>query len=100
MLGMMRLRETIVPVIDLRVRFGFAGNAVSYSLSTPIITVDTPAGAVGMVVDEVDDLERIDTSQITPHDGSTSRYVTGVARLPDYLLLLLDVSLIRAEIPA
>ena len=96
LLGMMRLRESIVPVTDLRLRFGLTAE---YSLNTPIIVAKTSSGPIGLVVDDVDDLERIDESQITPHDSSASRYVTGVARLPNYLLLLLDITLLRTEIP-
>jgi len=94
-LGMMRLREAIAPVIDLRLRFGLANAA--YHLSTPIIAAQTPSGLLGLVVDDVDDLERIDSSQITAQESHTSRYVTGFARTSSALLLILDISLFRAE---
>jgi purine-binding chemotaxis protein CheW len=95
-LGMMRLRETIAPVTDLRLRFSLPA---TYSLNTPIIVAKTPSGVIGLVVDDVDNLEHIDPAQIIPHDGSASRYVTDVARFSNFLLLLLDVSLLRLEIP-
>ena len=95
-LGMMRLREWVVPITDLRLRFGLPA---IYSLNTPIIVANTASGLIGLVVDDVDDLERISETQVTPHDTSASPYITGVARLSNYLLLLLDVSLLRAEIP-
>ena len=92
-LGMMRLREAVVPVIDLRLRFGLTA---TYSVNTPIIVANTPSGPIGLVADDVDDLERVEESQVTAQD-SGSRYVTGVARLSNHLLLLLDVSQIRTE---
>ena len=96
-LGMMRLRELVIPVIDLRLHFHL--DAV-YSLNTPIIAVNTQAGPTGLVVDEVNDLERVDESQITPHDDYGSPYILGVARLPNSLLLLLEPSQLRTEIPS
>lgn len=95
-LGMMRLRELIGPVMDLRLRFGL--EHATYTLETPIIVVNVASTLFGLVVDDVDGLERIDPSQIQPHDGSTSAYVTGIARLPDHLLLLLDLPLLHGDL--
>src|SRR5262245_20211694 len=49
-LGVMRLRELVLPLIDLRIRFGLAA---SYTLGTPVIVVQCPAGSMALVVDEV-----------------------------------------------
>lgn len=95
LLGMMRLREMIVPVVDLRIRFGLPD--VTYTLNTPIIVAQIDGAPRGLVVDDVDALERVDVSQIQPHDGSVSSYVSGVARSTDHLLLLLDLQLIYNE---
>ena len=96
-LGMMRLREAVVPVIDLRLCFGLD---VAYTLNTPIIVARTASGPIGLVVDDVDDLERIDEAQVAPHEDGASPYVTGVARTASTLLLLLNIDLLRAELPA
>lgn len=96
LLGMIRLRGFVVPVIDLRLGFGLTA---SYSLNTPIIVANTPSGPIGLVADSANDLENIDNSQITTQNGDVSPYIMGVARLSDYLLLLLDVSRLRSEIP-
>jgi purine-binding chemotaxis protein CheW len=96
LLGMMRLRELIVPVVDLRVRFGLPN--ITYTLETPIIVVNADSAPLGLVVDDVDGLEQIESSQIKPHDGSTSTYITGIARLPNTLLLLLDLSLLGTDL--
>src|SRR5579871_3443736 len=72
-LGMMRLRESVAPVVDLRLRFGFS--TVSYDLNTPIIAAKTASGLIGLVVDDVDDLERVDVALISAQTGQASRYV-------------------------
>lgn len=95
-LGIMRLHEAVIPVIDLRLYFGLTAE---YSLNTPIIVAKTLSGAVGLVVDDVDNLERIDESQIIQHDSKVSRYITRVAKLPNDLLLLIDVALLDLELP-
>jgi len=94
-LGLMRLREFVLPVIDLRLHFGLAAE---YRLTTPIIVANTPSGLIALVADEVNDLEHIDANQIIPQETVASRYVTDAARLPDYLVLVLDVSRLRIEI--
>ena len=95
-LGMMTLRDLVMPVLDLRLRFGLAN--ASLQLDSPIIAVRTPHGPLGLVVDDVDDLERVSDEQIGSHEDETSPFVTGFARLPNHLLLLLDVSRLRAGI--
>ncbi len=97
-LGMLRLRDSIAPVIDLRLQFGMG--TCAYDLNTPIIAVRTSSSLLGLVVDDVDDLEQIDAAQITSEENRASRYVTGMARLPDMLLLILDICLLGAELPA
>lgn len=94
-LGLMRLREMVIPVLDLRL---YSGLSATYTLTTPIIVANSSSGTIGLVVDEVDDLARVEASQISFQDVNASRYVSGVARLPNALLLLLDVSRLRDEI--
>lgn len=94
-LGLMTVRDMVMPVVDLRRRFGL-GEA-PLRLDTPIIAVRTPRGPIGLVVDEAEDVERIPAHLIAAHDGDDSPYITGVARLSDRLLLLLDTARLRAE---
>ena len=94
-LGLMSLSGRVMPVIDLRRRFGLSD--VSFHLETPIVAVDTPHGAVGLVVDDADDIQAIDESQITLSANSESPYIVGVARWPDHLLLLLNTSMLGAK---
>jgi purine-binding chemotaxis protein CheW len=94
-LGLMTLPGGVIPVIDLRRRFGLPD--ASLRLETPIVAVDTPHGAVGLVVDNADDIETIDEDHIEPLTGEVSPSFVGIARCPDHLLLLLDTSRLGAE---
>jgi len=94
-LGLLTLPDRVATVIDLRRRFGLVDTTLH--LETPIVAVDTPSGAVGLVVDEADDIETIDEGQIEPYTDGVSPYVASVARCADYLLLLLDIPSLGAE---
>jgi purine-binding chemotaxis protein CheW len=90
-LGLMVLRDTVMPVVDLRLRFGLSD--ADLTLNTAIIAVRTPQGPMGMVVDDVDDVEQI--TEFVQHHETLSPYVNGVARLSARLLLLFDTALLR-----
>ena len=96
-LGMMTLRDLVMPVLDLRLHFGLTD--ATLKLDSPIIAVRTDHGPMGLVVDDVDDIERVAKSQIASPEDKSSPYVTGFARLSNHLMLLLDVSRFRAQMP-
>src|SRR5437868_6923687 len=58
MLGLMTLHDDVIPVIDLRVRFGVKQPA--YRLDTPIVVTRTAQGTVGLVVDNADTVEQVE----------------------------------------
>lgn len=95
-LGLLTLRDRVMPVIDLRLRLGNAADVAPLRLDTPIIAVTTPYGAMGLVVDDVDDVEVIE--EIADYENDESPYVNAVARLEDRLLLLLDTAFMRSQI--
>jgi purine-binding chemotaxis protein CheW len=95
-LGLLTLPDRVIPVLDLRRYFGLADAPLR--LETPIVAVDTSYGAVGLVVDEADDIESVEETQIASYTDALSPYITGVARYPDHLLLLLDTALLGAEV--
>jgi len=96
--GVMNLRGTIVPVIDLRVKFGVpdAGD----SRFTVIVLVSVGGKIVGMVVDAVDDVLSVPAAEIQPvpdlgtpaHGG----FVSGLVHVGDKLVVLLDVARVLA----
>lgn len=87
-LGIMPLQDFVVPVADLRIRFNLPDQ--SLKLDTPIIALHTAQGPIGMIVDDVDDVEQI--TETSDYGETESPYVMSVARLPDKLLLMLDTS--------
>ncbi len=90
LLGLMTLREAVMPVVDLRRQFGFA--EAPYALTTPILAVRAPRGAIGLVADEVDTVERVAEEQLVAYHGPAIARVSGVARASGRLLLLLDLA--------
>ncbi|MBN1966681.1 MAG: chemotaxis protein CheW [Anaerolineae bacterium] len=113
-LGLLVVREVVMPVIDLRRRFGLTPKPLR--LDTPIIALYSdglrPAGSfqngaaqekqtsgpIGLVVDEVDDVIDVTAAQIAVYGDTDSPYVTQAARLPNRLLLVLDTALLRREV--
>lgn len=95
-LGLLTLRESVMPVIDLRRKFNLPDTTLA--LSTPIIAMRIPAGIMAIVVDDVDDVEEI--GEVMTYAGAETPYVAGVVKQNDRLLLLLDVVKIHHETQA
>lgn len=91
--GVINLRGKIVPVIDLRKRFGI--DKKEQDNETRIIVVELPDKVVGFLVDKVKEVIRVEKSVIEPPPELTTNvsanYITGVAKLEDRLLILLDL---------
>lgn len=91
--GVINLRGKIVPVIDLRRRFGIEKKV--HDGDTRIIVVELPDKVVGFLVDKVKEVIRVEKSVIEPPPELTmninANYITGVAKLQDRLLILLDL---------
>lgn len=89
--GVMNLRGVVVPVIDLRGRFGLEETANTDS--TRIIVVAVNELEVGMLVDSANDVIDVDTDTISdPPEivgGIKAKYLRGVARVSDTRLLVL-----------
>ena len=83
----------IVAVVDLRLRFQLP--EAPLRLNTPLIAMTMPNGRIGIVVDDVDDVEEI--TEVIAYDGEETPYVKGVVKQADRLLLLLDVEKIYDE---
>ncbi len=91
--GVINLRGKIVPVVDLRLRFNLP--QIEKDNNTRIIVVELEQKTVGFLVDQVKEVIRIDTAIIEPPPelvtNVQTRYITGVAKLEDRLLILLDL---------
>jgi purine-binding chemotaxis protein CheW len=105
MLGMLNLRGSIVPVIDMRLRFGLEQATFTPLTVIVVLSVQTSTGrrAFGLVVDSVSDVVDIDATELkeTPSLGSKAsiELVKGLAAVADRMLILLNVDeLIRRDL--
>lgn len=90
--GVMNLRGKIIPVITLRSRFGL--ERVASGEQTRIVVIETKGTVLGVIVDSVSEVLSIpaDSVEPAPRLGKVDReYVSGVGKLDDRLLILLDV---------
>jgi purine-binding chemotaxis protein CheW len=91
--GVINLRGRIVPVVDLRKRFRLAARPADKD--TRIIVVELVDRVVGFMVDSVREVIRVDRTLIEPPPelamGIDAHYITGVAKLEDRLLIMLDL---------
>ena len=96
MKGVLNLRGTIVPIIDMRMRFSL--EEVEYTPLTVVIvmTVKSDSGErlVGIVVDAVSDVLNVGKDDIkpTPDFGDTvsTDFINGLASVDDKMVMLLD----------
>ena len=91
--GVMNLRGTVVPVFDMRLKFGMEPRA--YDRFTVIVVVNVGERVVGLIVDSVSDVLDIAASAIEPTPdlgaGVDTRVLQGIARTNDRLVTLLDI---------
>jgi len=96
--GVLNLRGKIVPVVDLRLKFGL--ETKEYTQRTCIIVVQVAAAEagptlIGIVVDGVADVLNISDSDVeaTPGfgEGADTSYLLGIAKIKGQVKLLLDI---------
>lgn len=97
--GVINLRGRVIPVLDLRKRFGLP--AEDKTNETRIIVVDVDDRTVGLKVDAVSEVLRIPSDTVEPPPaivtGAESEYIKGVGKLDGRLLILLDVAKILSR---
>ena len=91
--GVINLRGRVIPVVDLRTRFGLP--RTPHNEATRIVIVELRAQYVGMIVDAVAEIRTIRTDQI---DGSAmvvakidGNFIRGILKSPDGLVIMLDL---------
>lgn len=94
----MNLRGKIVPVVALRKSFGLA--AAAPTKDSRIVVAQTQTAVLGFMVDAVSEVLRIPANKIEPPPriGAGEReYVSGVAKVGDRLLMVLDLDRLLSE---
>ena len=91
--GVLNLRGTIVPIIELRTKFGMP--TIDYTAFTVIIVVVVRDKVMGLVVDSVSDVLNIDKKDIQPSPQFGAQvdvsFLNGIGKSGDKLVALLDM---------
>lgn len=92
--GVMNLRGKIIPVINLRIKFGMEAQA--YTRDTCIIVIDTEIGQVGMIVDAVKEVVDLKANQIESspqfNQNPANNFIQGLGKLEDRVIIMLDMA--------
>ena len=97
--GVINLRGKVIPVVDLRRRFGLPTS--EHTRATRTVVVEIGDQVVGIIVDSVSEVLRVSVSTIEPPSpvvaGIDSEYLHGIAKLPERLVILLDLDRVLAR---
>ncbi len=97
--GVVNLRGQVIPIIELRKRIGMTSTA--HDKGTRIIVVQIDRKTVGFIVDQVGEVKRIPSRVVEPPPpivaGIESEYISGVGKLEEHLLILLDLNRLLSE---
>lgn len=92
--GVINLRGVVIPVINLRGRFGLP--EAEFTDNTRIIIISINDMEVGLIVDSANDVIDVDSDQIQePPEivgGIRAKYLRGVAKIGERLLVLLNLA--------
>jgi purine-binding chemotaxis protein CheW len=98
-LGVVNLRGVIVPIVDLRIRFG--ADAAADDRFTVAIILNVAGRSVGIVVDSVSDVLTLGENEIKPAprfaSSVESDFITGLATVGERMLVLVDMKRLVAD---
>lgn len=91
--GVINLRGKVIPIMDVRIRFGL--EAREYDDRTCIIIANVANAEVGLVVDEVSEVVDIPEANVEPppkaRNNQEPSYIQGMGKINDNVTILLDV---------
>jgi purine-binding chemotaxis protein CheW len=91
--GVINLRGEIIPIVDLRKRFGLVVQAIGHE--SRVVIVETNENLIGMMVDVVVEVLRVNVSaiELAPSitKGVDAYFLSGVAKIGDRLIILIDL---------
>jgi purine-binding chemotaxis protein CheW len=97
--GIINLRGDVIPIIDLRDKFGLEHR--EYTAMTRVIVVDVDNRLVGMVVDAASQVVRVPADHIDPPPpivgGLSAEFIKGVGKLEERLIILLNIDRILSS---
>ncbi|QOL50119.1 chemotaxis protein CheW [Massilia litorea] len=91
--GVVNLRGTIVPIVDMRIKFKLG--EPTYNQFTVVIILNIQDRVVGMVVDSVSDVISLTADQIKPAPdlggALTTDYLVGLGTVDERMIILVDI---------
>lgn len=100
--GLVQLRGRVIPVVDLRTRFGLP--PIERTIDHRVVIVQVGARVAGLLVDHAREVLQLDETTFEPPpeivDPGHSLFVTAVAPVTPRLFLLIDVPRILGEEPS
>ncbi len=91
--GVINLRGKVIPVVDLRLKFGMP--KADYTKETCIIVVDVNSLLMGIVVDTVSEVLEVKEEEIEPPPNFGSKvhvdFILGIGKIKDKVKILLDI---------
>lgn len=92
--GITNLRGTIIPVIDMRLRFGF--DEIKYTSRTCIIVLSMDGSDLGIIVDEVQEVLEIEDSNIqappnVKKDSPKSNFIKAIGKAGSNVIQIIDI---------
>ena len=98
--GVLNVRGTIIPVVNLKKRFRLTGDLTQHPHT---IIVESGDGLIGLLVEAVSEVIRVQTDHIHPAPkvttGVDSEYLRGIVRIDERLLIYLDVKKVVMQSP-
>jgi len=97
--GVINLRGTIVPIVDMRIRFRLG--VPRYDQFTVVIILNVAGRVLGMVVDGVSDVITLSAGQVkpAPEFGAAldTQYIIGLGTVEERMLILVDIERLMSD---
>jgi purine-binding chemotaxis protein CheW len=97
--GIMKLRRDVIPIIDLKKRFGLG--ATTEKDTTRVVVIDIDNHKCGIVVDDVVEIIPIASEEMEDAPsiagGISSNYILGIGKVDERLIIALDMNKILTE---
>ena len=90
--GIINMRDKVIPIVDLRKKLNI--RVSEHDESTRIVIVNIQTRMIGLIVDKVEDVIRIEVDAIDKAPGTSpaiDNYVSGVARTSKCMVIILDI---------
>lgn len=92
--GVINLRGTIVPIVDLRIKFNLG--KIEYTPFTVVVILNVAGRVIGAVVDSVSDVISLTRAQIRPAPDFSAtfdtKYILGLATVDSRMMIVTDIA--------